>query len=265
VKRWEWISAAPALLFACFAELLCATMVLFYLGSGIWQVVLKKKKPLFEAVCLIVCAGMLVFALTCPGNEVRTEQETQTWFPSYESISLPERVELGFSSMMKILFLHQNVFCTAFCAVIAISLCKRHSRLWRRILAWIPVGFSLIFGLCGGFLSKIIQPIAWVNGWVGMTGTGLLITRPLTWIPDLVFIGLLICLLISLYGAVDDRRLFWLFFFLLTVGAASRVAMGLSPTVWASGERTCFFLYVCMAVVLGNLLLSLFRTKDGIS
>ena len=246
VKRWEWILAFPALLFACFAELLCATLVLFYLGSGAGRFFYKKEKPIFEAACLAICGGMLVFALTCPGNEVRTAQEIQTWFPAYGELGLAERVELGFSSMMKSLFLRSNVFCTAFCAVIALSLCKRCRRTWRRVLAWIPAGFSLVFGIAGEWLSDVIPPVAWVIGWVGEAGTGLRPAQPLTWIPDLIFVGILVCLLVSLHGALDDQRLFWLFFFLLAVGAASRIAMGLSPTVWASGERTCFYLYACM-------------------
>ena len=81
----------------------------------------------------------------------------------------------------------------------------------------------------------------------------------------LMEVGAVVCLLISLHGALDDQRLFWLFFFLLAVGAASRIAMGLSPTVWASGERTCFYLYVCMATVLGNLVRSLFEIKEFVS
>lgn len=265
IRRWEWILAFPALLFACFAELLCATLVLFFFGSGAWRFFAKKEIPIFDLACVAVCGGMLIFALTCPGNEIRTAQEIQTWFPTYGELGLLERIELGFSSMMKSLFLRSNVFCTAFCIVIAWSLGKRCRSVWRRVLAWIPAAFSLIFGAAGVWLSKVIPPVAMVIGWVGDTGTGLRLTQPLTWIPDLIFVGILVCLLISLHGALDDQRLFWLFFFLLAVGAASRIAMGLSPTVWASGERTCFYLYICMATVLGNLVRSLFEIKEFVS
>jgi hypothetical protein len=265
IKRWEWILAFPALLFACFAELLCATLVLFYLGSAAWRFFAKREIPIFDLVCILVCGGMLIFALTCPGNAVRVDQEIQTWFPTYGELGLLERVELGFSSMMKSLFLRSNVFCTAFCAVIALSFCKRCKSVWRRILAWIPTAFSLVFGIAGEWLSEWIPAVAKVIGWVGEKGTGLHPTEPLTWIPDLVFVGILVCLLVSLHGALDDPQLFWLFFFLLAVGAASRIAIGLSPTVWASGERTCFYLYACMSVVLGCLLRSLFKIKEFVS
>ena len=66
-------------------------------------------------------------------------------------------------------------------------------------------------------------------------------------------------MLVSLRFAVKDTKRYCFLFAVLTLGAASRIAMGLSPTVWASCERIFAFLYVAMAVVMGSLFFDLLQ------
>ncbi len=254
VRPWEYAVALPALLFASFQELLCATILLAILGSLFYRVVFEKKLPVFQLVCLIICAAMLVFSLTCPGNDNRTLSETATWFPEYADFSLFLKVELGFSSMMKVMFLEPNFFVLVFCVALSLSVWLGGGRRLQKWISCIPAVFALLFGMLGGILGRVIPFVGSVHDWVGATGSGFSIAKPLTWLPILTFAALLLILLLSLYWSLEDIKEYCFLFFLLVVGAASRIAMGLSPTVWASGSRSCIFLYLAMAAVLGRVI-----------
>ena len=248
VRAWEYAVAFPALLFACFQELICATLLLTLLGSIFYRVFFEKKIPVFQLGCVVICIGMLVFSLTCPGNDNRTLLETASWFPEYADFSIFQKVEIGFSSMMKAMFLKPNFFVLLFCAVLPVAVWVNIGSWRRAIPAAFPFFYCFLRGLCGLGADM-----------VGKAGTGFTLSKPLTWFPVLIFVLLLVLILLSMRIAIEDIKQYWFSFFLLFLGAASRMAMGLSPTVWASGNRSCIFLYLAMAVVMGYMVLGIIK------
>ena len=248
VKKWEYAVAFPALLFACFAELLCATFLLAVMGSLVYRIFFEKKSPAFQIGCALICGAMLVFALTCPGNDNRTLLETASWFPEYAELSLVQKVDIGFSSMMEAMFLRPNSFVLIFCAVLALAVWIKTEN-WRRA---IPASFPFLYGFLRGVCGL-------GEDMVGELGTGLVLSKPLSWLPVLIFALLLALILLCLRIVFDDTKQYCFWFFLLFLGAASRMAMGLSPTVWASGNRSCMFLYLAMSAVMGAMVLEIAR------
>ena len=254
VRKWEYIIAFPMMFLAGFQELICATSVLALLGSLVYRIVSEKKLPKFEIGMLTVAAVMLIYMLTCPGNDNRSMLETATWLPEYATLGFFQKVELGFSSMIKTIFLKRNIFVLIFSTVITISVWLQSNKWWKKVIAVFPTVFVLFFGTFGNFFEEKIGVIESLRSSVGTLGTGLKLLAPATWIPDLVFVAILVMLLLSLRFAVKETKRYWFLFFVLALGAASRMAMGLSPTVWASGERIFAFLYAAMTVVIGALL-----------
>ena len=211
-----------------------------------YRVFFEKKNPIFQIACGVICVGMLVFALTCPGNDNRTILETASWFPEYADFSIFQKVEIGFSSMMKAMFLRPNSFVLIFCAVLAVAVWKKADTWRSAIPAFFPFLYGFFRGVCGLGADM-----------VGEMGTGFVLSKPLTWLPDIIFVLLLALILFSLRVVIEDTKQYCFLFFLLFLGAASRMAMGLSPTVWASGNRSCIFLYLAMAVVMGYMVLEI--------
>lgn len=257
VKRWEYIVAFPMMLLAGFQELICATSVLALLASLVYHIISEKKLPRFELCMLTIAGAMLVYTLTCPGNDNRSMLETATWFPEYADFTLFAKIELGFSSMCKTLFLDFNVFVLIFSLVITVAVFVNSHKWYHRLIACTPTAFIFIFGTLGAVLSPYVDIIKWLRASVGKAGTGIVFNDPFTWIPDLLFVSIFVLLLVSLRYAVKDTKHYWFLFVVLALGAASRMAMGLSPTVWASGERIFAFLYASMAVVIGSILTDL--------
>ncbi len=259
VRKWEYIAAIPMFIVAGFQELICATMILILLGSLSWRAFGEHKPVFFEIGGLIACIIMLIWALTCPGNDNRFMAETATWLPEYAGLNLFQKLDLGFSSMSKTLFFDpKNIFVLFFCLIMATVAHLRADRLWKKLIGWIPACYVLVFGIFGERLAQHLSPVSAMRDSVGKLGTGMTL-NPLSWIPNLIFVAIFALLLISLRFAVKDRKQYGFLFFVLGIGAASRGAMGLSPTVWASGGRINTFLYFSMVVVVAYLLLELYR------
>ena len=150
---------------------------------------------------------------------------------------------------MKAMFLVPNSFVLIFCAVLAVAVWIKTENWRRAIPACFPFLYGVFRGLCG--LGSDM---------VGEMGTGFVLSNPLSWLPVLIFVLLLALILLCMRIVFEDTKQYCFLFFLLFLGAASRMAMGLSPTVWASGNRSCMFLYLAMAAVMGNMLIVIART-----
>lgn len=247
VSKFEYVIALLLLLFACFSEILSATVLLIALGSGAWYVAKNKRVPAFEVACLVISIAFLIFHLTCVGNDVRYVQESATWLPEHPSLNLFEKVELGFSSMMQTLFLAKNNFVGVFCLGIALALTLKSRKAHHLIFAWIPFVFSTIFSTLYSIFIKIRPLAALKNHMLAACGHPSITFNAV--ITDIVFIFILFCILFTLRVIIKDTRDYIAVFFILGVGAASRMSLGLSPTVWSSGGRATTFLYVALGVV----------------
>jgi hypothetical protein len=68
-------------------------------------------------------------------------------------------------------------------------------------------------------------------------------------ITDIVFVLLLVCIMFSLKVVIKDSKKYLAVFYLLFCGAASKMSLGLSPTVWASSGRGTTFLYIALGII----------------
>lgn len=68
-------------------------------------------------------------------------------------------------------------------------------------------------------------------------------------IVDFFFLIVLVCVLYTLFLLIKDKRKLGLSLMALSLGLGTRMVMGFSPTVWASGYRTFYILFVSLIVV----------------
>ncbi len=127
-----------ALVFGAFQEQVCAALVILMLASALYRSIAQRKVPIYQMIGLLLCGVMLVYTFTCPGNDNRTAIETLTWFPEYPTFSLLKQVEIGFSTMMRAMFLEPTVITPVFCLVLAVTVWVRQSAPWKRVLGCLP-------------------------------------------------------------------------------------------------------------------------------
>lgn len=249
-NRWyTYVLAIPALFYAVSQEQMCAVMLAICGYFTVYLFVKSKKVPWFVFSETLVSVAGLIFILTCPGNGVRTESEILTWFPSYGELSFLRKVELGYSSSLYELIMQPNLIFTLFCVVIMVTTFLYNKKKIYRCISTIPFVTSLVMGLFAESFASVFPYLSNLRNQMTSVGTGIIFGFIETWIPDLFITAIAFCILISLWGIFEDKRKVIFPSYLLLLGLATHWVMGFSPTIWASGSRTCIFMYFAIISV----------------
>lgn len=248
---WLFVASIFALLFASNQEQMGAVMfaICGMLSVYLWR--RDKKFPKFPVIQTGICAVALIFILTCPGNSARMEANIAYWFPSFSELSMFRKIELGYSSSLYEFIMKPNLIFTIFGVILTTTVFVNSKKLSYRIISCIPLTASLLFGMLSSseVLSTWFPQLLDLRNKVTAVGTGIQLASPITWVPDIVITLIFFSALISLWGAFENKEEAGLSIFLLLVGLASRMIMGFSPTIWASGDRTFIFMYFSFIAV----------------
>ncbi len=250
VSWWEKALSIPSLIVAANMELVCVFLLaVLSLCTAVDAWSKKRLRPYFAIMILLVVFSLL-FILTCPGNAARAESETLTWFPEFTELSLPRKLEIGFSSTLFAFFFAPNLLFFSFSLLLFVTVCVCVREMPVRLLASIPLSASTFLGILGGENVGIFQELQGYRTRLAWYGTGISLAEPGTWMPDLFCLFLCGTILFTICRIFDKKSAFLLCFVLLA-GFATRMAMSFSPTVWASGERTFLVMDLCLLFCMG--------------
>lgn len=234
--------ALPALLYAVnMQQLGFALPVVFAL---LLCLVVKQKRALKSVLAgvylLISLAGAgAVLYRSVAGENARLAREAARYFPGFAGLSLFQRAELGFSSTFHGLaaaLCVPGVFFLGFCVFLAVTAWKRSLPVWAELLSLLPPA-GIVILLCLRTRLPLVNP--------KMGKAEYLFSWPL----DLVFALLGLAAAITIFLLIRQKSDRPAAFFVLALGLASRVLMGFSPTVWASGYRTFYLLLLALIAV----------------
>lgn len=242
IKGYEYILYVIALIVGSNQEQMCFTLLAVYLAFAIHMVVRKKVKP-FVLVQLGVCILSLMIILTCPGNACRTAQETTTWFPEYASFSFLQKAELGVSAVLSKLFLTDNKLLFVLSFLVFILVWQRHKKVSYSIIAAIPLllltALSALYTVSDAYeiltkLFGIVKADGIINAETVHSAEAYLVLFSMLFACG--------CLLFSLYILLGKGIHSIIAIGMILIGLSTKAVMGFSPTIWASGERTAFYL-----------------------
>ncbi len=264
-------SCIPLLIFAANQEQV--SVCYFVLTSLLSIYLFLKNKYSFRLLPFsLISLAELAFTLTTPGNTVRSIQEVNRWFPQYKIFSFINKIDLGISSFGKPFFLDANIIFMLLFTLTFIIAYSRTKNFYLRMASAFPLFLNLIifFGntMTQSFLnvagnsSAMVWNSANLDKMFQKTGTKLAVFYPGTWLSTLLIMALLICLLVGLYISFNDKRKSAFVCLIVLMGVCSRVIMGFSPTVWASGMRTYYILYMISAVIILMLLNELMKSLN---
>jgi hypothetical protein len=271
VKSYRLI--IPLLIFAANQEQVNAC---YFVLTGLLSIVLwvQGRYNVKLMILSIISFIEILITLIAPGNAARSISETTRWFPQYKDFNLINKLDLGISSFGKVFFLDTNlIFLFLFALVFFLSY-KKYQRYSLKVAAGIPLFLNLIIYI-GNTMQRSYTNIGekssrramiWsssnLNEVFSKMGTKLSLTHPETWVPTLLIVALLACFIIGLYGSFASSRQGKFAVLLLLMGFCSRVLMGFSPTVWASGLRTYYIIYIVVVILILLLLKELFKEID---
>ncbi len=234
---------------ACNHEQVGAVILGIYLCSCVYCAVLHRKISRMQICQIVIATASILFVLTCPGDAVRTEIETQTWLPEYADWTLWDKLVRGILHAADYYFYTNgiNFFAFALVFLLALALFLRPVKKWKKALSlgtalWLCLAVGIILLQRLGLLGRDVL-FPWEEYGVNMLARGVDVARAAS---ALLLLLLLFWEIFCLFG---NTASFWTASMFLAAGFASAAVLGFSPTIYASGNRV-FSIYIYATIVL---------------
>lgn len=238
---WEYGGSLIALLLASNVEQVAIILFIFFTVILINMISIKKKFYFVWISYSVIIFNLLLIFLS-PGNYARKIAEVTTWFPEYASLSVFRLADLGFSSTLFPVFIKPDIVYILVSFIIFIGVILHQKSNFKRVIASLPFLFQLVFSV---FFenSKVVFPfLSYIKSSLTKIGTGMSFSSPISFIPNILLFILLMSLIYTVYNCFDDKKVRIMALTILFAGLVSRFVLVLSPTIWASVERTFIFM-----------------------
>ena len=195
----------------------------------------------FFLVQLALCLGNIIFALTCPGNAKRQIAEISTWMKDFPALSVVDKFVLGVNSTFSAMTDRNLLFFVFLTTIVGLVFLSKKKNLY------VPASF-LMGVLCLRTVGKSFAALYFpelnalfdhVSG--EMRIDPITYTTPSNYFPFVIYILLIMAVVYILLNLSEKAEASLLMAFMFCVGILSRLIMGFSPTLYASGSRTFLF------------------------
>lgn len=238
------ILGVPLALYAVNMEQMSAVLTATLIIGCVYLFFVKRRFNIYPLIFLAISAFGLVYAYvgnTSQDNS-RMLRETARYFPDFASLGFLEKLELGFSSTMYCFTMDVRFAFAAFVAFtvfLAVVLFRNSKKLSGRLAALFPIVSAVVLTAV-----NFIKPFENLKHY-RMTKA----VYHFSAVADIYFVIVLACIMYTLAVILKEKRLVIKAYTVLAAGFASRMIMGFSPTVWASGYRTFFIMFISFIVV----------------
>lgn len=240
------------MIYACNLEQMAVAIAFVYLVIIFYEIV-NKRVDFFHVWMLILAVAGVLAAMVNPGNGSRTAADTEHWFPSYGMLSIFDKLEMGVTTTASWLMRAQNLFWFVVSFMLFVAVCKKYRSVGCRAIGVLPFLITFIFTLGRSTIGSLVPYLSRITREVPRNG---LMNPDTAFSPSSIcgwiLIGLLyvsIIMAVMLFCENVQELCFWMS--LLFAGFGSRWMMGLSPTIYASGFRTCMILAIVMMIIGG--------------
>lgn len=266
--KWEYLICPLCTLYGANMEQMGAILLGVYLVFGLYLIAEKRRLSPFYIIQLLLIIAVLYFVLAAPGNDNRNRQEIERAFPEFAQLGVWEKLAMGFiestqyyvaAGYEQVSYLFALLTGVLFAAVLQGSTentdekAGQNTRL-RILVALIPLAFYWGVGHLGNYL---LARGAFPRGGhiVGLFGGNRQLPGLGQYSPGMVamqillYLMLLGCVALTIYFIHGKKKETLLELVILAAGLASRVIIGFSPTIYASGDRTALFCSMAMLIV----------------
>ena len=260
IKKYMYPIYSLITIIACNQEIVCALLFGFYSVFLLYFIKTKKNnKYMYIQLGLILLS--LIFILTCPGNSVRTASEIKTWYPEFNQLSIFTKLFLCIVTCVLNVVCNPNLI--VLFVVISLPLLSlfKEKKFIYKIISFIPF---LIILFANNNLEVFSQISRYANGLkhylVKVDEIVLCETSIMSLLVALMFVG---TIMLTIWRLFNKEK--YLLLLIMTAGLMSRMILGFSPTMYASGVRTFIFLDFSLIVILLFIMTSMkkFLKKDS--
>lgn len=253
---WEKVICPICAMYSANIEQTAAILLGSYVVVGAYAVIVKKRR--INTVCivqLIIISALVIFSLTAPGNAVRNVMEAKRCFPEFTGLGTMDKLCMGFieSAHYYLAAGHMQV-CFIFAALSGILFLMAPRKWYKKLTAFFPFAFYWFFGhigkalLYGGYLTRGLNIVGVLGENRQLPGLGMYDSGLVTF-QVIMYMAVFACVALTIYFIHGKTEETLLELIILAAGFASRVIMGFSPTLYASGDRTALFSSAAILIV----------------
>lgn len=236
VKWYQYLYSIPVILFACNQELMALIMIVLTVWSGVVLIVKNRRGLVYHLLMLGLELTSFVYIFICPGNTNRTVQSIIEFAPEYKNYSLPYKLFLGLYNIERVFISKPQMLFITMIVLLAVLAVRNFNKIIDQLIASIPVMIVLGHTILGPAMKgwNIVfheAPKTFEKSEMGMY-------RYLALIYIIITGARIIYTLVKLQiASSDDTIMILTTLIALAAGFGTAFAMGLSPTLYASGER----------------------------
>lgn len=221
------------IIFACNQEQMCCVMIAFIIICFCIRTFQKKNNKVF-LIPFIICILMGVLHIICPGNSMRQISEMQTWYPAFQNFDVLDKISIGIISTVTVILFDFRIIYIAFIGMLILYI--KYLPLNKK-LSYI-IQFILV---CFIFIN--IYPFDSTQLMFYSKAQESIVIAFMNFVLPVLLFSLLISIVIYLILKTKNKYNY-MFVLLFLSGICSRLILGFSPTVYASGKRTVIYFYI---------------------
>ncbi len=271
VPVWYYILSVPAVIFATSVEGVCAAVVGILVVSLFVEIFVQKRAlkavlPLLGWMVLSFCS--LASILTCPGNAARTEEEIANYMQNFPALNIFDKLDMGLVDTMYRMMDEGVVLSVVFGTVLlVIAVMKLNRRGGNPQNASATIEASQSTSSQNAITNAILYvtaalPLIWMlfetvfvdarNTIFGAVSDVLSEETFITagtyhmsrnYIPTLLSALVIIAVIVTLALISENWYECLTYEMIYLAGIGTRLVMGFSPTIFASGMRTYTYYY----------------------
>lgn len=218
----------------------------------------KIDRTLIFMLFLIFISGLFIFL--CPGNYQRLIVETNMWWPTFNSLNLFNKLNMGISSFYR-LFISGN---TIICLLFFLSFGAYNYIISKKdkiigLITTIPFIIAIIinFILLFGFIPKL-------NNFFNSPASYNLVSTPLSLFFSFLYLIMTLSILYGIFNIlkIKGRKTAFLILLLLSIGFITSIITGFTPTMFISMSRMLIFLYACLYIITYYMITQIIHSQD---
>lgn len=252
IKWWKKFLYAIALIYGTNAEQMMVVALFCYLAAMVYFIVKKRYNCWYIWLMSIISVGALLNVLFCPGNAVRKIEEMRKWYPSFPMLDTIDKIDIGLFATLKYVFIDgAYLFIIIACILMTYIVWKKFDSYFYRIISLLPTCILIALGPFKEVITRCFPAFKYVS--YGTLDEGLITPDTaqsmLTFFQYLLMLLILGTIIITIILVSDTWSQLLVSLVIAISGLASRVAIGLSPTVFASSTRTYEMFFLCILMI----------------
>lgn len=251
LKLWKkaivYIALVFSLLFGCNHEqglMTCGIIYLLLIGYDYFK---YRKINKILAIFFILIIGSGIFIFLCPGNYVRMEAEIIRWWPSFGSLSIFNKINMGICSFFRIFVCGNILICLVFLFAFGLYnyIISQKNKLIG-FITFLPFIIALVINCCL-FFNVSADLTNFING----ADSYSLISSSMSLLFSFIYLVMTICLFYGLYNIrkIKGIKTASIIFLLLAIGFITTLVIGFTPTMLISMDRMYMILYGLLAIL----------------